>query len=84
MQSVIEMVSSQFGIVCGTMASRYIHILQLRMNCNKDSQRGDNMIAAAEPMRGAAHMLIMDDRATTGRLFATLTEGGEITTHLAL
>ncbi|MBP2557326.1 PhnB protein [Neorhizobium galegae] len=38
----------------------------------------------AEPMRGSAHMLVMDDRATTDRLFAALAEGGEITTHLAL
>jgi len=38
----------------------------------------------AEPMRGSAHMLIMDDRATTDGLFATLADGGKITTHLAM
>ncbi|MBB3913598.1 MULTISPECIES: VOC family protein [Rhizobium] len=38
----------------------------------------------AEPMRGSAHMLIMDDRDSTDRLFARLAEGGEITTPLAV
>jgi len=38
----------------------------------------------AEPMRGSAHMLIMDDRDSTDRLFAHLAEGGEITTPLAV
>ncbi|AYG66279.1 MULTISPECIES: VOC family protein [unclassified Rhizobium] len=38
----------------------------------------------AEPMRGSAHMLIMDDRATTDRLFTRLADGGKVTTHLAL
>jgi len=38
----------------------------------------------AEPMRGSAHMLIMDDRATTDELFAILADGGKITTHLAV
>jgi PhnB protein len=38
----------------------------------------------AEPMRGSAHMLIMDDRATTDRLFAALADGGNITTRLAV
>lgn len=37
----------------------------------------------AEPMRGSAHMLIMDDRNSTDRLFARLAEGGRITTPLA-
>ncbi|MHC2221657.1 VOC family protein [Rhizobium leguminosarum] len=38
----------------------------------------------AEPMRGSAHMLIMDDRDSTDSLFARLAEGGEITTPLAV
>jgi PhnB protein len=38
----------------------------------------------AEPMRGSAHMLIMDDRATTDKLFTTLADGGKITTHFAV
>ena len=38
----------------------------------------------AEPMRGSAHMLIMDDRASTDRLFASLADGGKITTQLAV
>ncbi|ARO33026.1 glyoxalase/bleomycin resistance protein/dioxygenase family protein (plasmid) [Rhizobium sp. NXC14] len=38
----------------------------------------------AEPMRGSAHMLIMDDHDRTDRLFARLAEGGEITTPLAV
>lgn len=38
----------------------------------------------AEPMRGSAQMLIMDDRDSTDRLFAQLAEGGKITTSLAI
>ena len=38
----------------------------------------------AEPMRGSAHMLIMDDRATTDGLFTTLADGGRVTTRLAV
>ncbi|MBB3525501.1 VOC family protein [Rhizobium redzepovicii] len=38
----------------------------------------------AEPMRGSAHMLIMDDRDRTEELFAQLAEGGRITTPLAV
>ncbi|MBY3184896.1 MULTISPECIES: VOC family protein [Rhizobium] len=38
----------------------------------------------AEPMRGSAHMLIMDDRGSTASLFARLAEGGKITTPLAV
>ncbi|OWV78523.1 DNA-binding protein [Rhizobium sp. N122] len=38
----------------------------------------------AEPMRGSAHMLIMDDRDRTERLFARLGDGGRITTPLAV
>ena len=37
----------------------------------------------AEPMRGSAQMLIMDDRDSTDRLFARLGDGGRITTPLA-
>jgi PhnB protein len=37
----------------------------------------------AEPMRGSAHMLIMDDRDSTDRLFARLAKGGRVTTPLA-
>ncbi|UFZ05075.1 VOC family protein [Bradyrhizobium ontarionense] len=37
----------------------------------------------AEPMRGSAHMLIMDDRDSTDRLFVRLADGGRITTPLA-
>ena len=37
----------------------------------------------AEPMRGSAHMLIMDDRDSTDRMFARLADGGRITTPLA-
>ncbi|WP_037079892.1 glyoxalase/bleomycin resistance/extradiol dioxygenase family protein [Rhizobium sp. CCGE 510] len=37
----------------------------------------------AEPMRGSAHMLILDDRDRTDGLFARLAEGGKITTPLA-
>ena len=37
----------------------------------------------AEPMRGSAHMLIMEDRHETDRLFARLSDGGQVTTPLA-
>lgn len=36
----------------------------------------------AEPMRGSAHFLTMDDRESTDRLFGLLAEGGIITTPL--
>jgi len=36
----------------------------------------------AEPMRGSAHILVMDDRANLERLFGRLSEGGIITTPL--
>ena len=38
----------------------------------------------AEPMRGSAHMLILDNRATTDRLFTALADGGEILAHILL
>ena len=38
----------------------------------------------AEPMRGSAHMLLMDDRAQTLALFNRLAEGGNITTPLGI
>ena len=38
----------------------------------------------AEPMRGSAHILIMDDRGRTNDLFAKLAAGGEVTTPLAM
>jgi PhnB protein len=38
----------------------------------------------AEPMRGSAHMIVMDDRAQTDRLFHALSEGGTITTPLGM
>ncbi|MGJ5181004.1 VOC family protein [Bradyrhizobium oligotrophicum] len=38
----------------------------------------------AEPMRGSAHMLIIDDRTTTDALFAKLADGGKVTTPLAV
>jgi PhnB protein len=38
----------------------------------------------AEPMRGSAHILMMDDRAQTEAFFARLAEGGTITTPLAI
>jgi len=34
----------------------------------------------AEPMRGSAHLLMMDDRAQSEALFGRLAEGGAITT----
>lgn len=38
----------------------------------------------AEPMRGSSHILIMDDRRKTQSLFEKLSEGGRVTTPLAL
>jgi PhnB protein len=38
----------------------------------------------AEPMRGSAHLLMMDGRASTDELFAQLAEGGTITTPLGI
>jgi PhnB protein len=38
----------------------------------------------AEPMRGSAHIVMLDDRAYTEQLFARLAEGGRITTPLAI
>ena len=38
----------------------------------------------AEPMRGSAHILMMDDRATIDRLFQSLAEHGVVTTPLAV
>jgi PhnB protein len=38
----------------------------------------------AEPMRGSAHLLMMDDRDGTDRLFGRLAEGGVITTPLGI
>jgi len=38
----------------------------------------------AEPMRGSAHMLVMDDRDSTDRIFSLLAEGGTVTTPLAI
>ncbi|MBB6484904.1 VOC family protein [Rhizobium lusitanum] len=38
----------------------------------------------AEPMRGSAHMLMMDDRQSTDRIFALLAQGGVVTTPLAV
>lgn len=35
----------------------------------------------AEPMRGSAHMLIMDDRDSTASLFARLAEGARLRHH---
>jgi PhnB protein len=34
----------------------------------------------AEPMRGSAHFLVMDDRESTDRIFRLLAEGGVVTT----
>ncbi|MEW6640175.1 MAG: glyoxalase/bleomycin resistance/extradiol dioxygenase family protein [Pseudomonadota bacterium] len=36
----------------------------------------------AEPMRGSAHLLTMDDRDAMARLFTRLAEGGTVTTPL--
>jgi PhnB protein len=38
----------------------------------------------AEPMRGSAHLLMMDDREATDRIFGRLADGGVITTPLGL
>jgi len=38
----------------------------------------------AEPMRGSAHLLEMDDRERTDQLFARLAKGGTITTPLGI
>ena len=38
----------------------------------------------AEPMRGSAHILQMDDPVQTEQLFARLAEGGTVTTPLAM
>ncbi|HLW91475.1 MAG TPA: glyoxalase/bleomycin resistance/extradiol dioxygenase family protein [Roseiarcus sp.] len=38
----------------------------------------------AEPMRGSAHILMMDDRESTERLFERLSEGGQVTTPLGV
>jgi PhnB protein len=38
----------------------------------------------AEPMRGSAHILMMNDRAATDVLFSRLTVGGHVTTPLAM
>jgi PhnB protein len=38
----------------------------------------------AEPMRGSAHFLMMDDRDGTDRLFDSLAEGGKVTTPLGM
>lgn len=38
----------------------------------------------AEPMRGSAHLLAMDDREQTAQLFGRLAEDGRITTPLGI
>ncbi|SON53633.1 3-demethylubiquinone-9 3-methyltransferase [Hartmannibacter diazotrophicus] len=38
----------------------------------------------AEPMRGSAHMLIMESRERTDRLFARLSDNGRVTTPLGV
>lgn len=38
----------------------------------------------AEPMRGSAHILMMDDREGTDLLFGKLAEGGVVTTPLGM
>ena len=38
----------------------------------------------AEPMRGSAHLLAMDDRDSTKRLFGDLAVGGTVTTPLGI
>jgi PhnB protein len=38
----------------------------------------------AEPMRGSAHILMMDDREATDRLFGLLQQGGVVTTPLKI
>jgi len=38
----------------------------------------------AEPMRGSAHLLVIDDQASMRQLFERLAEGGNITTPLGI
>jgi PhnB protein len=38
----------------------------------------------AEPMRGSAHLLTMESRAATDRVFSRLAEGGIVTTQLGV
>lgn len=38
----------------------------------------------AEPMRGSAHLLMMEDRTQTEQLFKQLADGGRITTPLGI
>ena len=38
----------------------------------------------AEPMRGSAHILVLDDPEQTQALFSRLAEGGRVTTRLAI
>lgn len=38
----------------------------------------------AEPMRGSAHIIMLNDREQTTRLFEQLAEGGEVTTPLGM
>ena len=38
----------------------------------------------AEPMRGSAHILMMDNRDQTNQLFERLSEGANVTTPLAV
>jgi PhnB protein len=38
----------------------------------------------AEPMRGSAHILMMDSREQTNQLFARMSEGATVTTPLAV
>jgi PhnB protein len=38
----------------------------------------------AEPMRGSAHILMLQDRDQTDRLFLMMSEGGKITTSIGL
>ena len=38
----------------------------------------------AEPMRGSAHILMLEDRGETERLFGHLADGGAVTTALAI
>ncbi|MCH8620946.1 glyoxalase/bleomycin resistance/extradiol dioxygenase family protein [Undibacterium sp. TS12] len=38
----------------------------------------------AEPMRGSAHILMMDSREQTDQLFALMSEGANVTTSLAV
>ena len=38
----------------------------------------------AEPMRGSAHILMMQDREQTSRLFEAMARGGEVTTALGM